>query len=96
VAIPEPIVGLELADIDAVVWATGHRPTYPWLPTEAVDRKGAISHDGGVMAVPGMYALGLPFLRRRKSSFLDGVGTDAHELAHHLLVHLDTRRRVAA
>jgi putative flavoprotein involved in K+ transport len=96
VAIPEPIVGLELADIDAVVWATGHRPAYPWLPAEAIDRKGAISHDGGVMAVPGMYALGLPFLRRRKSSFLDGVGADAIELAHHLLAHLDTRRRVAA
>ena len=96
VAIPEPIVGLELADIDAVVWATGHRPAYPWLPAEAVDRKGAISHDGGVMTVPGMYALGLPFLRRRKSSFLDGVGADAHELAHHLLAHLNTRRRVAA
>ena len=31
---------------------------------------------------PGMYVLGLPFTRRRKSSFLDGVGADATELSN--------------
>ena len=91
----DPTVSIDLSDIDAVVWATGHRPHYPWLPTEALDRKGAIVHDGGVMAIPGMYVLGLPFLRRRKSSFLDGVGSDAVELTPHLLAHLDTQRRTS-
>ena len=33
-------------------------------------------HDGGVCAVPGLYLLGVPFMRRRKSSFIDGVGPD--------------------
>ena len=50
-------------------------------------------HDGGVLPVPGMYVLGLPFLRRRKSSFLDGVGPDAIELATHLAHHLDRTAR---
>ena len=47
------------------------------------------------MAAPGMYVLGLPFLRRRKSSFLDGVGPDAADLTTHLAEHLDrvTSRR---
>ena len=31
-----------------------------------------------------MYVLGLPFMRRRKSSFIDGVGDDAADLAAHL------------
>ena len=60
-----------------------------------LDRRGRLAHDGGVLPTPGAYVLGLPFLRRRKSSFLDGVGPDAEELTEHLLAHLDrtaTRR----
>jgi hypothetical protein len=33
--------------------------------------------------------LGLPFLRRRKSSFIHGAGDDMWELAAHLHPHLD-------
>ena len=51
--------------------ATGRR--IPWLDPAGVRpaRPGA-SHDGGVGALPGLYFLGLPFMRRRKSSFIDG------------------------
>lgn len=35
-----------------------------------------------------MHVLGLPFTRRRKSNFLDGVGPDARELSEHLVGHL--------
>jgi len=31
-----------------------------------------------------MYVMGLPFMRRRKSSFIDGAGDDAEDLATHL------------
>ncbi len=37
---------------------------------------------GGVDASPGLYPLGLPFLRRRKSAFIDGAADDAHDLAN--------------
>ena len=43
-------------------------------------RAGSV-HDGGVTAAPGLYLLGLPFLRRRKSSLIDGAAADAAELA---------------
>jgi putative flavoprotein involved in K+ transport len=49
-----------------------------------LDRKGRIRHDGGVVAAPGMYVMGLPFMRRRKSSFIDGAADDAADLAAHL------------
>lgn len=80
---------IDLRPVGSIVWATGFRPSYPWLDPALLDAKGQIVHDGGVMNAPGMYVLGLPFLRRRKSSFLDGVGTDALDLAHHLAHHLD-------
>ena len=80
---------IDINDIKTVIWATGFKPDYPWLPSDVLDHKGAIRHDGGVMETAGMYVLGLPFTRRRKSSFLDGVGPDAMELSDHLVSYLD-------
>ena len=82
----EPTLSLDLAErgISTIIWATGYRPDYSWLHVPALDRKGQLRHDGGVCDVPGLYVMGLPFLRRRKSSFIDGAGDDANELAEHL------------
>ena len=57
-----------------------------------LDRKGHIRHDGGVVASPGMYLMGMPFLRRRKSSLIDGAGDDARDLTAHLASYLDGHR----
>jgi putative flavoprotein involved in K+ transport len=86
-----PPLGLDLegGEIRTLVWATGYRPDYSWLDVPVLDRKGRIRHDGGVVASPGMYLMGLPFLRRRKSSLIDGAGADARELSAHLTAHLD-------
>jgi putative flavoprotein involved in K+ transport len=82
---------VDLRRYDTVVWATGYRPQYRWLDRAAFGPRGRVVHDGGVTAVPGLYLLGLPFMRRRKSSFVDGVGPDAAELASHLHAYLDNR-----
>ena len=71
-------------EIRSVVWATGFRPDYRWLHVPVVDEKGYLRHEGGVVDSPGMYALGLPVLRRRKSSFIHGIEDDARELMDHL------------
>lgn len=79
-------LSLDLRDrrIGCVIWATGYRPDYSWLDVPVFDRKGRLLHDGGVVKAPGMYVMGLPFMRRRKSSFIDGAADDAAELAAHL------------
>jgi putative flavoprotein involved in K+ transport len=81
-----PRLDMSLTDgsIKTVIWATGFRPDYSWLNVPVLYRKGRIQHDGGVVATPGMYVLGLPFLRKRKSTLIDGVGEDAEYLANHL------------
>jgi len=83
----EPQLEIDLTDgsIRTIIWATGYRPDYSWLQVPVLDRKGRIRHDGGVTAAPGLYVLGLPFLRRRKSSLIDGVGDDSRDLADHLV-----------
>ena len=77
------------AGIGTVIWATGYRPDYSWLDVPVLDRNGRIRHDGGVVGAPGMYVMGLPFMRRRKSSFIDGAAGDAADLAAHLHRSLD-------
>ena len=77
------------------VWATGYRPHHPWLDPTLLDRHGRIHHQGGVMDIPGLYALGMPFTRRRNSGLINGIGTDAQELADHLVNHL-ARQATAA
>jgi putative flavoprotein involved in K+ transport len=85
---PRLTLDLESPPIGTVIWATGSRPDYSWLQVPALDRKGQLRHDGGVVAVPGIYALGLPFLRRRKSSFIHGAEDDVRELGEHLSAYL--------
>jgi putative flavoprotein involved in K+ transport len=95
-AVGQPPLDADLRSIGTVVWATGFRPTYPFLDPRLLDRRGRLVHDGGVLTAPGLYVLGLPFLRRRKSSFLDGVGLDADELSTHLVGHLEATSRHSA
>jgi putative flavoprotein involved in K+ transport len=84
-------LGLDLrsGEISTIVWATGYRPELSWLDVPVLDRRGRVVHDGGVTACPGLYLIGMPFLRRRKSSLIDGAACDAAELTTHLAGHLD-------
>ena len=93
-ALPEGPEALDLraAGIRTVVWATGFVRRYPWLDLPVLDRFGEIVNRGGVTPVPGLYALGLPFMRRRSSAFIYGAGRDAEAIAAtlaHRLSHLD-------
>jgi putative flavoprotein involved in K+ transport len=83
---------LRSGEIRSIVWATGFRPDYRWLDVPVTDAKGQLQHDGGVVGSPGLYALGLPVLRRRKSTFMCGIEDDAHAVVDHLARHLAARR----
>ena len=83
---------LRSGEIRTIVWATGYRPDYRWLDVPVVDAKGHLRHDGGVVDSPGLYALGLPVLRRRKSTFIHGIEDDAREVIDHLTRYLATHR----
>jgi putative flavoprotein involved in K+ transport len=81
-------IDLRGGEIRSVIWATGFRPDYRWLRVPVVDEKGHLVHEGGVVASPGMYALGLPVLRRRKSTFIHGIEDDARDVIGHLAGYL--------
>lgn len=91
-ASPQLNVDVAKGDIRTILWATGFYPDYDWLHVPVFDRRGRIRHDGGVVDAPGMYLLGVNFLRRRKSSFIHGAHDDANDLSNHLVGYLATNR----
>jgi putative flavoprotein involved in K+ transport len=93
-ASPALSLDLESGDIRTIIWATGYRPDYSWLHVPVLDAKGRIRHDGGVVVSPGLYLMGLPFMRRRNSALIDGAAADALELSQHLESSL-LRKRAA-
>lgn len=86
--LPRLALNLQAERIGTVLWATGFRPDFRWLRVPAFDRKGRLRHDGGIVDAPGLYALGLNFMRRRKSSFIHGAEDDVRELGAHLVAYL--------
>jgi putative flavoprotein involved in K+ transport len=94
--VPSPTreeLDLRSGEIRTIIWATGLRPEFGFLSgigdLPVFDRKGRVRHDGGVVtASPGLYVIGLPFLRRRKSTLIDGAAPDAADITSHLAAYL--------
>ena len=94
--IPEPTpfdanaqTSLDLSSLGVVVWAGGFRPNYAsWVRVPAAfDDIGFPLHvEGASVALPGLYFVGVHFLRTRKSSLLLGVGEDAAMVARQVAV----------
>lgn len=65
----------------SVLWATGYRPGFGWLPEETRDGDGAVAQHRGETSILGLYVLGLPWMHTRSSALLGGVGRDAARIA---------------
>jgi putative flavoprotein involved in K+ transport len=75
----EPPAEVPLARLGSAVLTAGFRPDYArWVHLPAFDDMGfPIQRDGASRDFPGLYFVGVHFLRTRKSSLLVGVGEDA-------------------
>jgi putative flavoprotein involved in K+ transport len=80
---------VDLRHLGAVVFTSGFRPDYAgWVhcPGAFDDLGFPLHRDGESTAAPGLYFVGVHFLRKRKSSLLLGVGEDAALVAGQLAV----------
>jgi putative flavoprotein involved in K+ transport len=91
--VPHPnataVHGPERLDFDAegissVIWTTGVQGEFGWLPPAAVGGDGRPVHVQGVSPVPGLFFLGLPWMRNRASGIIPGVGPDAAFIAEQI------------
>jgi putative flavoprotein involved in K+ transport len=76
---------LRAAGIRTVVWATGYHHRYPWLHVPVLDNQGEVMQYRGVTPAPGLYVIGLRFMHRRNSQFIDGARHDAQTIVEHLV-----------
>lgn len=89
---PPPLeLDLRSGEIRTVVWATGYAPDLSWVELPVQNARGRLVHDGGATRFPGLYLMGMPFLRRRKSTLIDGARADAADVTAMVAAHLDAR-----
>jgi len=72
---------LEEAGVTTVLWANGYRPAFGWIELPIFDELGFPRAQRGVTEVPGLAFVGLPWLYKRRSPLLLGVGDDAEHVA---------------
>jgi putative flavoprotein involved in K+ transport len=89
-------IDLRARGITTILWATGYRRHYPWLPPAALDERGEIRHHHGIGELDGLYVVGLRFQRHRNSNFIGGVGRDAAFVVDHLTGRATTDEELAA
>jgi putative flavoprotein involved in K+ transport len=95
IAEPEPLdrdapEKLDLHGFGAVIFAGGFRPAYEsWVrfPGAFAELGFPIHEEGASTVAPGLYFVGVHFLRKRKSSLLNGVGEDAAIVAAQIASH---------
>ena len=81
---PTRQVDYRASGVSAVIWATGYTFDFSWIELPVLNLGGQPQHDRGIAPIPGLYFLGLPWLSKMNSSFLNGVGEDAARLAEHI------------
>ena len=83
-----PTLDLERAGVGTVIWATGVTGRFDWLPPSLLDERGTPRHDEGSTPIPGLYVLGLPWLRSRSSGIVYGMDRDAAAIVGRVTEHL--------
>ena len=83
----------EHEEVDAVIFATGYRPNFPYLAgLGALAASGKPLHRKGISSVvPGLYFVGMSGQRSFRSATLRGVGRDAGFVVRKLRQHLAER-----
>jgi putative flavoprotein involved in K+ transport len=71
--------------IGSVVWTSGYRPDYGWVKFPVFDDMGFPVQTDGATKVPGLYFMGVHWMRKGKSSILYGVGEDAEVVAQQIV-----------
>ncbi|MDR7161330.1 NAD(P)/FAD-dependent oxidoreductase [Arthrobacter sp. BE255] len=71
-------------NITSIIWSTGYGLDFSFLDIPVLDEWNYPRHTAGVTEVPGLYAVGLPWLTRQASATLGLVGDDAKYVAEHI------------
>jgi len=70
-------LGIDEYNIRSIIWTTGFRGNYSYIKLPVFDSDGNPKHRDGISDIQGLYFIGLPWMRHRKSTILFGIKEDA-------------------
>jgi len=76
--------------ITSVIWCTGFSGDFSYIRIPAVIQNGLPVHHNGISPVKGLYFLGFPWLRTRKSGVIYGISEDAEVIANEVAANIKT------
>jgi putative flavoprotein involved in K+ transport len=80
-------LNLKENNINSIIWTTGFIGDFSYLKLPVFNENGTLVHHEGISDIEGLYFLGLPWLRKRKSGIIYGIGEDAEFIAEKLSAH---------
>lgn len=81
------VTSLDLAEenIRTVIWTTGFKGDFGWIKLPVLGADGTPKFSGGISEFEGLYFVGFPWLRKRKSGVIFGVREDAEFIARRII-----------
>lgn len=73
----ETSINLKEHNITTILMATGFKGDFGYLKLPVLSGEGTIKHKDGIAEIEGLYFLGFPWLRKRKSGIVYGINEDA-------------------
>ena len=80
-------INLKKNNIASIIWTTGFSGDFSYLKFPVFNNGGTLKHNNGISDIKGLYFLGLPWLRKRKSGIIFGISEDAEFIAEKLLTY---------
>jgi putative flavoprotein involved in K+ transport len=77
-------------NISSIIWCTGFDGDFSYIKLPVFDGSGKLIHTDGIPSFPGLYFIGYPWLRSRKSSILFGIIDDAHFIVERMRKDLES------
>jgi len=77
-------LNLKENNVKNIIWATGFKAKFSFLELDVFDNMGQVIHVDGISKIQGLYFLGLPWMRKRKSGIIYGVEEDSSFIAEKL------------
>ena len=74
-------------NIKTIIWATGFRSDLNYLKLPVLDADGQPQFTEGISTIPGLFFLGFPWLRNRKSELICGIKEDARFIVEKVWQH---------
>lgn len=72
-------------EIDTIIWCTGFRSDFSWIKLPVLQQNHSPIHTDGITALQGLYFIGLPWLRKKKSGIIFGIIEDAEFIVQQIV-----------